>query len=106
MWRRGNDPRPFDGEPGPDEGFEPSEWDPRGVEDAIDACRDREVRERARSFPSLERRAAEILFHRNLSSAVFDAFPPLYLEGSERSERLDLPFQPEDFRGAWLPPPS
>jgi len=104
MWRGGNDPRPFEGEPAPDAGFEPSEWDPRGVEDAIDACRDREVRERARSFPSLERRAAEILFHRNLSSAAFDAFPPLYAEPAERSPCLDLPFHPEAFRGAWLPP--
>jgi murein DD-endopeptidase MepM/ murein hydrolase activator NlpD len=104
LWRRHNDPRPFEGDAAADEAFEPSEWDARGVEEAIAACRDVEVRERARSFPTLERRAAEILFHRVLSSAAFDAFPPLYARCGARRPVLDLPFAPADFRGAWLPP--
>jgi len=106
MWRNGNDPLPFDGEEETCRDFTPSEWDEAGVEAAIDACRDREIRERARSFASLERRAAEILFHRVLSSAAFDAFPPLYRGRHARRPCLDLPFRPRDFRGAWLPPPD
>jgi len=107
MWRCRNAPRPFDPERDPDRGdpesFEPSQWDEKGVEAAIDACRDREVRETARSFDALERRAAEILFHRVLSSAAFDAFPPLYASAGPRRPCLDLPFRAQDFAGAWLP---
>ena len=103
MWRRHNDPRPYDGAPAEGDAFEPSEWDPDGVEAAIDACRDREIREKARCFASLERRAAEILFHRVLSSAAFDAFPPLYKREGSRRPCLDLPFRKQDFHSAWLP---
>jgi len=107
LWRDGNDPRPFD--PARPAGaaadaFEPSEWDPAGVAAAIEACRDREVRERARSFAALERRAAEILFYRVLTPAAFAAFPPLYRSAGPRRPLLDLPFRREDFTGAWLPP--
>jgi len=109
LWRCRNAPRPYDpdrdGDAGDPEGFEPSDWDADGVEAAIEACRDREVREKARSFTSLERRAAEILFHRVLSSAAFDAFPPLYASTGPRRPCLDLPFREQDFRGAWLPGP-
>ena len=91
LWRRRNDPQPFRGD-ADDEAFEPSEWDAAGVDAAIAACRDREVRARASSFPSLERRAAEILFHRVLNSAVFESFPPLYVSTGERRPCLDLPF--------------
>jgi murein DD-endopeptidase MepM/ murein hydrolase activator NlpD len=104
MWRRHNDPRPYDGKPPEGEVFEPSAWDPDGVEAAIDACRDAEIRQKARRFESLERRAAEILFHRVLSSAAFDDFPPLYRVEGSRRPCLDLPFRKKDFRGAWLPP--
>ncbi len=104
MWRRHNDPRPYDGNPVAGEAFEPSEWDPDGVEAAIDACRDLEIREKTRSFESLERRAAEILFHRVLSSAIFDDFPALYKQEGARRPCLDLPFRKQDFQGAWLPP--
>jgi murein DD-endopeptidase len=108
MWRHPDGPRPFD----PDEeqapsddprDFEPSAWDPDGVAAAIEACRDREVRERACAFASVGRRAAEILFHRVLTSAAFDAFPPLYASEGRRRPCLDLPFRAVDFRGAWLP---
>jgi murein DD-endopeptidase len=104
MWRRHNDPTPYDGTPAGEGAFEPSEWDPDGVEAAIDACRDEEIRRKARRFRSLERRAAEILFHRVLSSAAFEAFPPLYRQEGSRRPCLDLPFRERDFRGAWLPP--
>jgi murein DD-endopeptidase len=104
MWRSRNAPRPFDGEvPQSDRDIEPSQWDLDGVEASIAACRDPEVREKARSFPALARRAAEILFHRNLTSAAFDAFPRLYRTTGTRGAILDLPFRSEEFRGAWLP---
>jgi murein DD-endopeptidase len=104
MWRRHNDPRPYDGKPVDEEAFEPSEWDADGVEAAIEACREHQIREKTRRFPSLERRAAEILFHRVLSPAIFEAFPPLYAREGLRRPCLDLPFRALDFRGTWLPP--
>lgn len=103
MWRRHNDPAPYDGTPAEGDAFAPSEWDPAGVAAAIDACRDAELREKTRHFASLERRAAEILFHRVLSSAAFDDFPPLYKQAGPRRAHLDLPFRKDDFQGAWLP---
>lgn len=104
MWRRDNDPVPWDGRPvAGDDGFEPSRWDPRGVEASIEACRDPAVRQKARACPTLERRAAEVLFHRVLTPAAFDAFPPLYLERGERRPCLDLPFRAQDFSGTALP---
>jgi len=57
----------------------------------------------AGSFAALERRAAEILFHRVLTPAAFAAFPPLYRSAGPRRPLLDLPFLREDFAGAWLP---
>jgi len=109
LWRAGNHPTPCpdggdDGGDGGLAGFEPSDWDPDGVEASIDACRDPVVRERCRSFGTLERRAAEVLFHRVLTSAAFSSFPPLYRRVAPRRPCLDLPFRERDFRGAWLPP--
>ncbi len=107
MWRNHNCPTPFDGQaPLEDANFEPSKWDPAGVQAAIKACRDHTVREKVRSFKSLERQAAEILFHRILSSASFDDFPQLYKTTGERRPCLDLPFRAIDYKGAWLPPSS
>ncbi|MBV6509351.1 MAG: hypothetical protein JJLCMIEE_02420 [Acidimicrobiales bacterium] len=106
-WRRRNDPVPYsaadyegqaDAEP-----YEPSEWDPTGVADAIEACRDPEVRQVAASFPSLERRAAEILFWRNLTPAAFEAFPSLYKSVGDPRPVLDMPLRDGDARGVWLP---
>jgi hypothetical protein len=100
LWRFRNDPRPWTGEQVDAPAFSPSEWDAEGVEAAIAACRDAEVRAKARSFPLLERRAAEILFHRNHTSAAFDSFPPLYRRTGTPRPCLDLPFRAADFLGA------
>jgi hypothetical protein len=106
LWRRPNDPVPHDGLPvDEDASFEPSPWDPEGVEAAIDACRDPRVRDRARSFDDPARRAAEILVMRNYHPPMFTAFPDLYRERWPRRTRLDLPFCSEDFHGAAFPDP-
>ena len=104
MWRRFNDPIPFDGvEVDNDGSFEPSEWDGKGVRDAIAACRDPRFRALARAYPSLPRRAAEVLFTRNYRSAMFETFPRLYRSEGARRPVLDLPFLHRDFVGAAFP---
>jgi murein DD-endopeptidase MepM/ murein hydrolase activator NlpD len=102
LWRVRNDPRPVEPSP-PPAAFEPSAWDPDGVAASIDACRDPGVRDAAHACRTLERRAAEILFWRNLTPAAFREFPPLYLESGEPTPCLDLPLRPEDYAGAALP---
>jgi len=104
FWRQRNDPRPFDGTPAPgDEDVAPSDWDPQGVEAAIDACRDPAVRQRARALVALDRRAAEILLLRNYRKCILRGLPPLCRTPGARRPCLDLPFRAADFVGAALP---
>lgn len=106
LWRRPNDPVGWDGEPVPgDEDVRPSGWSASGVEAAIAACRDPELRARALAYDDLPRRAAEILVIRSYAASAFDDFGPLYERQHERRPWLDLPFRPEDYRGAVLPEP-
>jgi hypothetical protein len=104
LWRRANDPVPFDGrEPAEDARFEPTPWDPAGVAEAIAACRDPAVRALAWSKPTLAERAAEILVWRSYRTAMFDAFPPLSRTRFGRNAKLDLPFRAADFVGIASP---
>jgi murein DD-endopeptidase len=105
LWRRRNEPVPAGDVAGfDDDRFEPSEWDPRGVEAAIDACRDAGLRKELRAEGSLAGRAAAVLLKRSYRRALFASLPPLYRARHERRPRLDLPFRAQDFRGVWLPP--
>lgn len=104
MWRRHNDPVPWDGNTVDDDSsFQPSVFDSAGVEAAIRACRDPEFRELALSLAPLYRRAAEVMFVRNYRLAMFEAFPALYATEGERRPCLDLPFRREDFDGVVMP---
>lgn len=104
LWRRRNDPAPFDGRrPAEDARVGPSAWDEAGVEAAIDACRDPDVRAFARSLPTLEQRAAEVLVARVYRPMMFDAFPPLYRDRHAPRPRLDLPFSADDYVGVRYP---
>jgi murein DD-endopeptidase MepM/ murein hydrolase activator NlpD len=104
LWRRRNDPVPAEDGASEDEAFEPSAWDPDGVEAAIDACRDATLRAELRAVTPLPERAAAVLLKRSYRRALFDSLPPLYLARHTRRPRLDLPFRAGDFRGVWLPP--
>jgi murein DD-endopeptidase len=104
LWRRRNDPAPAAGPAPGDERFAPSDWDPAGVDAAIDACRDRALREELRAIEPLPARAAAVLLKRWYRRAMFDGAPPLYARRHDRAPRLDLPLSPRDFTGVWLPP--
>jgi murein DD-endopeptidase MepM/ murein hydrolase activator NlpD len=104
LWRRHNDPVPLEVAAGGDAAFEPSVWDPAGVEAAIEACREPHLREELRAVQPLPQRAAAVLLKRSYRRALFDSLPPLYAQRHERRPRLDLPFRATDFRGVWLPP--
>ncbi|MBM4268512.1 MAG: M23 family metallopeptidase [Deltaproteobacteria bacterium] len=106
LWRTANAPVPHEGGDDGLREFMPSEWDPDGVAASIEACRDPKVKAQCLRYEALERRAAEVLFHRVMNSAAFATFPPLYRRFAERAPRLDLPFRARDYRGAWLPPPG
>lgn len=104
LFRHGNDPRPFDGTvPDEDARFVPTEYDPDALEEAIAACVDPELRERMRSIPQIERRAAELMVLRNYQPDVFASRPRITRAAHERRARLDLPFRREDFVGVAFP---
>jgi murein DD-endopeptidase MepM/ murein hydrolase activator NlpD len=109
LWRRPNDPEPT-GPPARydagDVGFRPSAWSERGVREAIDCCRDPDVRAACLARPTLAERAAEVLLQRNYRTSIFDGFPDVYAERHARAPRLDLPFRDADYVGLWLPPVS
>ncbi len=78
LWRRPNDPVGWDGVPvAGDEDVRPSRWSAAGVDAAIAACRDPELRARALAFDELPRRAAEILVIRSYAASAFHNFRPL-----------------------------
>lgn len=103
LWRHRNDPVPFDGtEPPEDADFTPSPWDEAGVNAAVAACRDPDLRARMAALP-LDRRAADVLVNRLYRPTLFEAFPPLHAETFRARPRLDLPFRAEDYTGAAFP---
>lgn len=106
LWRQRNDPVPWQGETvAEDRDYEPSRWDNDGVRAAIEACQDPELRAQLRALSPLPRRAAEVLFQRNICAPLFTSFPPLYRhpKTTERIPILDLPFQRDEVAGALLP---
>ena len=101
LWRRHNDPVPWDGEdPGDPDVFEPSSYDERGVADAIAAGKNPVMRSEMAAMPVLAERAAEVMFQRSYRPALFQEFPRIYAEEYAREALLDLPFRASDFVGA------
>ena len=100
IWREGNDPLPPRGVE--DEPFEPTAWDPRGVEAAIAACRDPEARAALAAEPELDRRAMNVLFERNVYPTRFSSRPSLQQRAYEREPRISIPFRRDDFIGIAL----
>lgn len=101
LWLHGNDPRPDDGGRGA-EPFEPTAWDEAAVDAGIEACVDPRVRAELQGRPELDRRAMDLLFHRNYYPTRFRARPPLHPGPSPRAPRLTLPFRRDDFVGLAL----
>jgi len=104
LWRHRNDPVPHDlHDARANDSFRETMWDVDGVRDAIDACRDPEVRRRLHAIDDLARRACEVLLLRNYRQALFTAFPALAPGKHPRTPTLDLPFLSRDFVGAAFP---
>jgi hypothetical protein len=98
LWRDGNDPRPHSGG-ADDEAFEPTAWDEDAVEAGIAACSDEAVRDELAAEPDLERRAMNLLFHRNYYPTRFAARPRIIRGTVTREPRLTIPVRAEEFVG-------
>lgn len=98
LWREGNDPRPARADED-DAPFTPTEWDEAGVAAAIAACTQPAVRDELLAEPSLERRAMNLIFHRNYFPLRFTERPRVIRGEVAREPRLSLPLRPEDFEG-------
>ncbi|MEO7330533.1 MAG: M23 family metallopeptidase [Minicystis sp.] len=104
LWRNGNDPRPAPNEPDEpeepeEEPFAPTDWDEVGLAAAIAACTHAPVRDELLAEPALDRRAMNLLFHRNYFPLRFAARPRVIRDEVKREPRLSLPLRPEDFEG-------
>ncbi|MFO0760608.1 MAG: M23 family metallopeptidase [Byssovorax sp.] len=99
LWREGNDPRPA--RPDEDEIYTPTAWDEAGVEAGIEACQHAPVREELRQEPALDRRAMNLIFHRNYYPLRFRSAPRVIQGEVSRvsAPRLTLPVRAEDFDG-------
>jgi murein DD-endopeptidase len=105
LWRRRNDPVPFDPVSDVEDVFEPSSWDHDGIEATIEGCVEPRLREELRSVKPLPQRGAAVLLASNYRRALFGSLPSLYTKRNARRPRLDLPFRRVDFgAGVWLPP--
>lgn len=100
LFRDGNDPRPVEAEES--EAFTPTAWDPRGVDEAIEACDDAEVREELARETDLARRGMNVTFQRNYFPARFRARPRIAEPGPGRRPVMTLPFRSQDFVGIAL----
>jgi murein DD-endopeptidase MepM/ murein hydrolase activator NlpD len=100
LWRRRNDPRPFEG--GASEPFTPTAWEPARVDAAIARCREPSLRASMEAIADVGRRAAEVIVQRNYRAVLFDGFPAVYDAAHARAPHLDLPFLARDFEGASL----
>ena len=101
LWRDGNDPRPasLDGAP---EAYEPTDWDEAGVDDAVRACLDDEVRASLAREPDLAVRAMSLLFQRNYYPTRVRDRPSVVRDAHAREPRLTLPVQAGEWEGIAL----
>ena len=101
LWKKRNDPVPHDGSES--KPFEPTVFRAEDIDDAIDDCVDAGYRWRMAAFPTVERRAAELMVQRNYRPTLFRSFPPLYRDVHEPRPVLDLMFRREDYVGVAMP---
>lgn len=101
LWRRRNDPVPYDPtEPPRRDGWEPTPWDPAGIDAAIEACRDPRRRDRLGALAPRWRQAAALALLANYRPGLFARRPVLVAEPFPVEPRLDLPFRGAEYRGA------
>lgn len=101
LWRGGNEPTPHSG--APENGFTPTAWNEKGIEQGIQACRDPGEQARLRTIEDPDLRSIELLLLQNFRSPLFTAFPSVYEKDFERRPHLDLPFRAQDFEGVAFP---
>lgn len=102
LWRTRNDPRPWDGAGDPGS-YEPTPWDPEGIERAITACIHDGSRQDIASRQDLGERAMAAHFHMAYFPTRFREHPRLHTGTWPPEPALDLPFSSADFDGVELP---
>jgi murein DD-endopeptidase len=102
LWRRTNDPVPYDGSPD-DDAAKPTIWDPIAVEDAIAGCDVPEVRAALRAVAHPDVRAMAVLFQQIYYPTRFGTRRSPYGVRFPREPRLDLPFVAGEHTGIVFP---
>ncbi len=102
IWKKHNDPVPHSG-PADENGFEPTDWDDKAVDETIAACLDGKLRAQLSSQTDHGLRAMDVLFYLNYFPTRFTSSHSLYRNPHQRTPLLDLPFSATDFIGIALP---
>ncbi len=102
LWRRANDPVPYDGAPD-DAQSSPTVWDAAAVDAAIAACDVAAVRDALHAVAPLDVRAMAVLFQQIYYPTRFGVRPSPYGARFPREPRLDLPFATGEFTGIAFP---
>ena len=79
------------------ETYVPSVYDSQKVNDGIEACLDPVIRRILKEGDTLEERASHLLMQQNYYPTRFSTRISPYVEQTERTERLCLPFSSDDF---------
>ncbi|MBL9007397.1 MAG: M23 family metallopeptidase [Myxococcales bacterium] len=109
LWRSGNDPAPYRGQPGrdPDDlAFSPTRFEQAAIEFIASCCRHADSRAEILGATTQTERAGAALMHLSYYPSRFVAGTTaaiLYGETFVRQSRLDLPFSAEDYDGVFFP---
>jgi hypothetical protein len=96
LWRKHNDPVPGRS----DDDYEPTEWNERAIERAIECCAHEGARAEIADAPTREERIGAALMQVNYFPTRFREFNEcFYAKTFPREPRLDLPFSFEDYDG-------
>jgi murein DD-endopeptidase len=102
LWRRANDPAPYDGAPD-DDAPSPTAWDEAAVDAAIAGCDVPAVCDVLRDTTPLDVRAMAVLFQQIYYPTRFGTRRNPYATRFPREPRLDLPFTAAEFAGIAFP---
>lgn len=90
-------------EPAPEgadlEDYAPSTFDDDAIRHVTEGCKTQKIRNWLSNIPAIETRGNYLVFEQNYYPTRFPVVRNVYATNHERTQRLTMPFRPEDFDG-------